>query len=73
MLTPYPQLLKDAGYFTIHVGKVHWATVGTPGANPQNIGFMVNIASHAGGGPGSHLGENYGTIAGEKTQSLSGS
>ena len=26
-----PQLLKDAGYFTIHVGKAHWASAGTPG------------------------------------------
>lgn len=23
--TPFPQLLKNAGYFTIHVGKAHWA------------------------------------------------
>ena len=63
--TPFPQLLKDAGYFTIHVGKAHWATAGTPGANPYNLGFMVNIAGHAAGHPQSYLGtENYGNNSG---------
>ncbi|MCH5719267.1 sulfatase-like hydrolase/transferase [Niabella hibiscisoli] len=28
--TTFPQILKDAGYFTIHVGKAHWASAGTP-------------------------------------------
>ncbi len=64
--TPFPQLLKDDGYFTIHVGKVHWATTSTPGANPYNMGFMVNISGHAGGGPQSYLGQNnYGNIPGK--------
>ncbi|MBS1610461.1 MAG: sulfatase [Bacteroidetes bacterium] len=59
--TAFPQILKDAGYYTIHVGKAHWASAGTPGANPHNFGFMVNIAGHAGGHPQSYLGEkNYG-------------
>ena len=31
-VTPFPQLLKAAGYFTIHVGKAHWAPAGTPGS-----------------------------------------
>lgn len=66
--TTFPQLLKDAGYFTIHVGKAHWASQGTPGANPYNMGFMVNISGHAGGHPQSYLAsENYGNIPG-KTQ-----
>ncbi|MBO9619659.1 MAG: sulfatase [Niabella sp.] len=61
--TPFPQLLKDAGYFTIHVGKAHWAPMGTPGANPHNMGFMVNIAGHAAGHPQSYLPEqNYGNF-----------
>ena len=61
--TTYPQLLKDAGYFTIHVGKAHWGPAGTPGANPYNLGFMVNISGHAAGHPQSYLGrENYGNI-----------
>ena len=42
--TPLPQLLKDAGYFTIHAGKAHWGSMGTPGSNPYNLGFMVNIS-----------------------------
>lgn len=29
--TPMVRLLKDAGYFTVHVGKGHWASAGTPG------------------------------------------
>lgn len=66
--TPFPQLLKDAGYFTIHVGKAHWASAGTPGANPYNMGFMVNIAGHAAGNPQSYLpSENYGNVTGKAT------
>jgi len=29
--TPFPMLLKEAGYFTVHVGKAHWGSAGTPG------------------------------------------
>lgn len=55
-----PQFLREAGYRTIHVGKAHFGAVGTPGAEPKNLGFDVNIAGHAAGGPGSYLGEeNY--------------
>ncbi|WP_316823153.1 sulfatase [Pedobacter gandavensis] len=57
--TAYPQLLKDAGYFTIHVGKAHWASVGTPGASPYNLGFIVNIAGHAAGHPQSYFAADY--------------
>ncbi len=61
--TPFPKLLKEAGYFTIHVGKAHWASVGTPGANPYNLGFMVNVSGHAAGQPQSYQGkDNYGNI-----------
>src|SRR3546814_108191 len=28
--TPLPELLKEAGYFTIHAGKAHWGSAGTP-------------------------------------------
>ena len=58
---PLAQALKDGGYYTIHCGKAHFGAVGTLAANPLNIGFDVNIAGHAAGGPGSYLGEeNYG-------------
>lgn len=66
--SPFPKLLKDAGYYTIHVGKAHWGSMGTPGANPYNMGFMVNIAGHAAGHPQSYLSEQrYGNMPG-KTQ-----
>ena len=58
--TTMPQLLREAGYRTIHAGKAHFGAVGTPGENPLNLGFDVNIAGHAAGGPGSYHGEyNY--------------
>ncbi|MCD2422502.1 sulfatase [Niabella pedocola] len=64
--TPFPQLLKEAGYYTIQVGKAHWGAAGTPGANPYNLGFMVNIAGHAGGHPQSYLSEQrYGNMPGK--------
>ncbi|MCY7420551.1 MAG: sulfatase [Chitinophagaceae bacterium] len=62
----YPQLLKQAGYFTVHVGKAHWGSMGTPGSNPYNLGFMVNIAGHAAGHPQSYLAkDNFGNITGK--------
>lgn len=60
-VTPLPRLLRDAGYFTIHVGKAHWAPAGTPGASPYNMGFTVNVAGSNAGYPRSYLAEeNYG-------------
>ncbi|MCB0630357.1 MAG: sulfatase [Lewinella sp.] len=56
-ITPLPQLLRDNGYLTIHTGKAHFGAEGTPGADPLNLGFDVNIAGHAAGGPGSYLGK----------------
>ncbi|UJH68782.1 sulfatase [Allomuricauda sp. SCSIO 65647] len=59
--TPLPKLLQTAGYFTIHTGKAHFGAIGTPGENPLNLGFNVNIAGHAAGAPESYLGmENFG-------------
>lgn len=67
-VTPFPQLLKDAGYFTAHVGKAHWGSAGTPGSNPYNMGFMVNVGGHAAGHPQSYFAEEfYGNKPGKST------
>jgi arylsulfatase A-like enzyme len=52
-----PMFLKEAAYTTIHVGKAHWGAKGTPGEDPLKLGFDVNVAGHAGGGPGSYYGK----------------
>jgi len=54
-----PQRLADAGYATIHVGKAHFGARGTPGADPRNLGFAVNVAGHAAGAPGSFLASHH--------------
>ena len=51
-----PAFLREAGYRTIHVGKAHFGAIDTPASDPKTIGFDVNIAGHAAGGPGSFLG-----------------
>lgn len=64
--TTFPQILKQAGYFTVHIGKAHWGPAGTPGSNPYNLGFIVNISGNAIGHPQSYLGkDNYGNIPGK--------
>lgn len=56
-----PGLLRAAGYRTIHIGKGHFAPRNSPGANPANLGFDVNIAGASIGHPGSYYGtKNYG-------------
>jgi arylsulfatase A-like enzyme/lysophospholipase L1-like esterase len=55
-VTPLPSLLRAAGYRTLHVGKAHFGAKETPGENPLNLGFDVNIAGHCAGGPGSYWG-----------------
>jgi len=54
--TTLPMALRQAGYRAIHMGKAHFGALDTPGADPLNLGFDVNIAGHAAGGPGSYLG-----------------
>ena len=49
-------LLKESGYRTIHAGKAHFGALDTPGADPGQLGFEVNIGGHAAGGPGSYYG-----------------
>jgi arylsulfatase A-like enzyme len=56
--TTLAEILRENGYFTIHSGKAHWGAMDTPGADPLNLGFDINIAGHAAGGLGSFLGEN---------------
>ncbi len=68
--TVFPEILRDNGYFTIHVGKAHFGSVSTPGENPLNLGFDINIAGHAAGGPASFLGtKNFGNKVGATEQS----
>lgn len=56
-----PRILKANGYRTIHVGKGHFGSGGSEGANPRNLGFDVNIAGTAYGSPASYYGtKNYG-------------
>ena len=63
--TPFPQIMKDNGYYTIHVGKAHWAPMGTPAASPLNMGFCVNVAGQIVGRANSYYGEdNYGNKEG---------
>lgn len=64
--TPLAQLLRDSGYHTIHVGKAHWAPAGTPGSNPYNMGFVVNVAGAQNGHPKSYLPQdNFGNLPGQ--------
>lgn len=69
-VTSLVQLLKNAGYHTIHCGKAHWGAVDTPGENPYHLGFEVNIAGHAAGGLATYYGEqNFGNKTDGKTSS----
>lgn len=69
--TSLVELLKDAGYHTIHCGKAHFGSIDTPGESPYHMGFEVNIAGHAAGGLASYLGEeNYGHTKDGKPTSL---
>jgi arylsulfatase A-like enzyme len=51
-----PQELRAAGYRTIHIGKGHFGTRGTPGADPKALGFDVRIGGRFSGAPGSYYG-----------------
>lgn len=65
--TPFPAILRDAGYKTIHAGKAHFGAIGTPGEDPLNLGFDINIAGHAAGAPQSYWGvENFGNLPGKE-------
>lgn len=69
--TSFVDLLRAAGYHTIHCGKAHFGAIDTPGEDPHHWGFEVNIAGHAAGGLASYLGEqNYGNRTDGQPQSL---
>ncbi len=55
----FPQLLTNAGYKTIHIGKGHFGPLDSEGADPKNIGFNVNIAGAPWGRPKSYYGQNH--------------
>ena len=72
-VTPLPEILKGAGYRTIHVGKAHFGAIGTPGSEPLNLGFEVNVAGHAAGAPGSYYGTmNFGNSADKSVWAVQG-
>jgi arylsulfatase A-like enzyme len=59
-----PGLLRDVGYRTIHVGKGHFGPRNSPGADPRNLGFDVNVGGASIGAPGSYYGrQNFGNAA----------
>ncbi len=63
-VTPFTQILKNNGYYTIHCGKAHFGAISTVSEDPLTMGFDVNIAGGANGGPGSYLAmDNYGSGA----------
>ena len=59
--TTLAQVLAGQGYATIHAGKAHFGAYNTPGADPKNLGFQVNIGGTAAGQPASYYGQqNFG-------------
>ena len=64
--TTFPSLLKQNGYFTIHIGKAHFGAKDTPGGNPLQLGFDINVGGHAAGAPESYYGlDNFGNKVGK--------
>lgn len=56
-----PQILRDQGFTTVHVGKGHFGPTDSTGSEPLNLGFDINVAGAAFGAPGSYYGEkNFG-------------
>ncbi|MDG1837650.1 MAG: sulfatase-like hydrolase/transferase [Phycisphaerales bacterium] len=66
--TNLPALLAANGYRTIHAGKAHFGAHGTPGSDPENLGFEVNIAGHGSGAPSSYLGTHNFSHAGKRNK-----
>ncbi len=51
--TTIAEALREAGYFTAHIGK--WHLGGPPFSMPEHHGFQVNIAGNAHGAPGDYF------------------
>lgn len=63
------RLLQAQGYRTIHVGKGHFGSGDSPGADPLNLGFDVNVAGAAFGAPASYYGaESYGNVSSKRVK-----
>lgn len=54
-----PQILQAGGYRTIHVGKAHFGARQSPGSDPLNLGFDVNIGGASFGAPGSYFAKKH--------------
>ncbi len=68
-----PRLLQSSGYRTIHVGKGHFGSRESEGAEPRNLGFDVNVGGAANGAPGSYYGrQNYGNPVNGKAGRIPG-
>lgn len=68
-----PQMLSDAGYRTIHVGKAHFGPFGSQGEDPLALGFDVNVAGCSIGEPGSYYGrDGYGLYGGTHSRAVPG-
>ena len=66
-----PRVLQRAGYRTIHIGKAHFGPKGSPGADPRNLGFDVNIGGANFGAPGSYYGaDGFGHIKGNRPRAV---
>lgn len=53
-----PELFRQAGYLTAHIGKAHFGSRGTPGADPHRLGFDINVAGGSLGHPNSYYGSD---------------
>jgi arylsulfatase A-like enzyme len=63
-------LLQAAGYRTIHVGKGHFGPRNSPGADPRNLGFDINVGGASIGAPGTYYAKDgFGKTSGKRASS----
>ncbi len=63
------KLFSGAGFRTVHAGKAHLGAIGSPGEDPTQLGFNVNIGGHGSGAPGSYYSREEFRSKGRKGQS----